>query len=273
VTPKIATVGDNCIDQYLAPVNRALVGGNAVNVAVNLVRLGHAAAYFGAVGEDEQGKRTRTVLARTGVDTASLKLIRPGRTSLTVIATSPDGDRNFVSEDFGVCQFYRPDDQDLERLKTMAHVHIGWLNDGGDTKHELAAAGVSVSQDLSVNAEPCNVSPDGLTIAFVSCDGDDDEARAVLNRTLAQGARLAVVMRGKLGSLAGCGGDTIRGAAFPISVRDTTGAGDSFIAGFLAAHLAGQPIAACLAQGHRSAAQTCQIIGGFAQDGVVGQIR
>ena len=261
----LATVGDNCIDRYLAPVERSLVGGNAVNVAVNLVRLGHAAAYFGAVGDDEEGERTRAVLARSGVDIASLKVVKPGRTSLTVIATSADGDRRFVSEDFGVCALYRPDTQDIARLETMAHVHIGWLNDGGRTKHALAAAGVSVSQDLSVNAEPRNIAADGLCIAFVSCDGDEDEARAVLNRSLAQGARLAVVMRGPRGSLAGSGGDVIAGSALPVSVRDTTGAGDSFIAGFLSAHVAGKPIADCLASGHEAAAYTCRIFGGFAQ--------
>jgi fructoselysine 6-kinase len=193
-------------------------------------------------------------------------VITPGRTSLTVIATGADGDRRFVSEDFGVCRLYRPDDRDIERLKTMTHVHIGWLNDGGLTKHSLAAAGVAVSQDLSVNAEPRNITPDGLTIAFVSCDGDDGEARSVLSRTLAGGARLVVIMRGRRGSLASAGGDILEGAALPVSIRDTTGAGDSFIAGFLVAHVAGKPVADCLMSGHVAAADTCQIFGGFAQE-------
>jgi fructoselysine 6-kinase len=266
VTPRIATVGDNCIDHYLPPVDLRLVGGNAVNVAVNLVRLGHAAAYFGAVGDDAGGVRTRFVLGRKGVDIAALKIVRPGHTSLTVIATSTDGDRHFVSEDFGVCRSYRPDDQDMRRLKTMTHVHLGWLDDGGFTKRALAGTGVSVSQDLSVNAEPRNLAPDGLAIAFVSCDGDDEEARSVLDRTLAQGARLAVIMRGKRGSLAGAGGDVFAGSALPVNVRDTTGAGDSFIAGFLSAHVTGKPLADCLMSGHAAAAHTCQIFGGFAQD-------
>ena len=124
---RIATVGDNCIDRYLPPVDRSLVGGNAVNVAVNLRRSGHETAYFGAVGDDEEGLRTRAVLARLDVDVQSLKIITPGCTSVTVIATGPDGDRHFVTEDFGVCRGYRPDDRDMLRLKTMTHVHIGWL--------------------------------------------------------------------------------------------------------------------------------------------------
>lgn len=266
VTPRLATVGDNCIDHYLPPVNRRLVGGNAVNVAVNLVRLGQPCAYFGAVGDDEDGARTSTVLARMGVDTAPLKVIRPGRTSLTVVATNADGDRHFVSEDFGVCRGYRPDDEDMRRLETMRHVHLGWLDDEGSTKQALAAAGVGVSQDLSVNADPRNIAPDGLAIAFVSCDGDDEEARSVLNRTVEQGARLAVVMRGRRGSLAGAGGDIFKGAALLVGVRDTTGAGDSFIAGFISARAGGEPLAQCLAAGHAAAAHTCQIFGGFAQD-------
>jgi fructoselysine 6-kinase len=94
---RIATVGDNCIDRYLPPVDRVFVGGNAVNVAVNLKQAGHAVAYFGAVGDDEEGGRTRAVLCRFGVDVTSLRTIAPGRTSVTVIATDAQGDRHFVS--------------------------------------------------------------------------------------------------------------------------------------------------------------------------------
>lgn len=263
---RIAAVGDNCIDRYLSPIDRTLVGGNAVNVAVNLRRAGHAAAYFGAVGDDEEGLQTRAVLARLDVDVQSLRMIAGGRTSVTVIATDADGDRRFISEDFGVCRGYRPGEWDMLRLKTMVHVHIGWLDDEGFTKCALAEAGVSVSQDLSVNAEPLNLSPEGLAIAFLSCDGSEAEARNLMESTLERGARLAVIMRGSQGSLASSGDDVFHGSALPIAVSDTTGAGDSFIAGFISAHLAGRPVARCLAQGHDAAARTCQIFGGFAQD-------
>ena len=264
--PSIATVGDNCIDRYLPPLNRELVGGNAVNVAVNMQRLGHRAAYFGAAGGDAEGARVHTVLGQLGLDLASLKTIAAGRTSLTVIATGADGDRRFVSEDFGVRRGYRPDAADRARLKTMRHVHIGWLDDAGATKRALAQAGISVSQDLSVNAEACNISPMDLSIAFLSCDGGEALARDLARSVMAQGARLAVIMRGARGSLAMSGDDIFTGEAVPVKVRDTTGAGDSFIAGFVAAHLDGRSITDCLTKGHDEAARTCQIFGGFAQD-------
>ena len=265
MTAWIATVGDNCIDRYLPPVDRALVGGNAVNVAVNLKRAGHEVAYFGAVGDDADGRRVRDVLARIAVDVTSLRTVIPGRTSFTVIATDADGDRHFVSEDFGVCRGYRPDDAEMARLKTMRHVHIGWLDDEGMTKRALAQGGVSISQDLSVNAEPRNITPDHLGIAFISSDGSDTQARELAEKMLVGGAKLAVIMRGSQGSLAMTGRETFQGAALPVAVSDTTGAGDSFIAGFLAAHLASKPIAECLVSGHASAAETCRIFGGFEQ--------
>ena len=42
----VATVGDNCIDRYGPPLGLSLVGGNAVNVAVQLARLGVARRLF-----------------------------------------------------------------------------------------------------------------------------------------------------------------------------------------------------------------------------------
>jgi len=87
----IATVGDNCIDRYLPPVDRTLVGGNAVNVAVNFSRAGYAASYFGAVGDDAEGVRTRTVLASLGVDVSSLTTIcvRPSRSRRSMNVSGP----------------------------------------------------------------------------------------------------------------------------------------------------------------------------------------
>ena len=87
-----------------------------------------------------------------------------------------------------------------------------------------------------------------------------------MESTLGRGARLAVIMRGSRGSLASSGGEVFRGSALPITVSDTTGAGDSFIAGFISARLAGSPLTLCLARGHEAAARTCRIFGGFVQD-------
>ena len=51
---KIACVGDNCVDYY-DNTGEAFPGGNPVNVAVYVRRMGGQSAYLGAVGTDAYG--------------------------------------------------------------------------------------------------------------------------------------------------------------------------------------------------------------------------
>lgn len=264
-TLRFASVGDNCIDRFRPPVAQSLVGGNAVNVAVQLARLGQASFYFGAVGTDVDGRRTRHLLAGNGVNVTHL-LDRPGATAYTEIDVLPSGDRVFAHEDFGVCAGYAPDTAEIALLKTMDHVHIGWMDDGGALRRTLAAAGISISQDISVNADPANLGTDGLSIAFGSAGDDDAAAESLLQRLLGSGVPLAVITRGSKGSMASNGRQRLEIGIKPVEVVDTTGAGDSFIAGFLAARVAGLPLPACLEAGRDRAASTCTHVGGFPQE-------
>ena len=264
-TFRFAAVGDNCIDRFRPPVSQSLVGGNAVNVAVQLAKLGQAAFYFGAVGPDAAGRRTRDLLAENGVDVTHMRE-RPGITAYTDIEVLPSGDRVFAYEDFGVCAGYAPDAGEIAVLKTMDHVHIGWMDDGGLLRRTLAAAGVSVSQDISVNADPANLGTEGLSIAFASADGGDAAAETLLQRLIHDGVPIAVVTRGSDGSLASDGKARFAVGIRPVEVVDTTGAGDSFIAGVLAARIAGRPLSECLETGRDRAALTCMHVGGFPQE-------
>lgn len=262
---RIAAVGDNCIDKFLPPVGQALIGGNAVNVAVQLARLGHDAFYFGAVGPDADGRRTKQALAENDVCVDYLQE-RPGNTAHTDIEVLPSGERIFLLEDFGVCAGYRPSDDEIVALKTMDHVHIGWLDDGGALRRTLAGAGVSVSQDISVNADPVNLGIDGLTIAFGSAGEDDAAVEAMLERFLSVGVEVAVVTRGAEGSVAATRKERAETGIRHIDVVDTTGAGDSFIAGFLSVHLGGGSLQAAIDAGRDRAAQACSHVGGFPQE-------
>jgi fructoselysine 6-kinase len=260
----IASVGDNCIDRYGPPVGRSFVGGNAVNVAAHLARLGHRPAYFGAVADDESGRLIRVSLASRRVDITGLRTA-PGHTAFTDIAFAENGERVFVYEDFGTCRGYRPSESEVARLLAMRHVHIGWMDDGGALKRRLSAAGVSVSQDLSVNAAAADLSPEGLAIAFASAAGDDDGDN-LLRALLAGGARLAVVMRGSRGSIASDGRIVAETGIVPVPVIDSTGAGDTFIAAFLAARLSGASLQSSLHAARDQAALTLAHLGGYPQD-------
>ena len=59
-------------------------------------------------------------------------------------------------------------------------------------------------------------------------------------------------------------GTVTRVPALPVEAVDTTGAGDSFDAGFLAGFLAGRPVGTCLALGVAAGALSTRGIGGTA---------
>jgi len=261
----LATVGDNCIDRYLPPVALTTVGGNAVNVAAHLAARGHAVAYFGAVGGDADGRRTLAALRARGIDASRVRVRADAATATTDIRSGPGGARAIVAEDFGACRGYRPDAGDMALLLRRRHVHIGWLDDGGALRRALAAAGVGVSQDLSVNADTAHVQPSGLAIAFAAAEtpaaGD-----ALLARLLAEGAGLAVVTCGAAGSMAFDGRVQAFTGVARARVVDTLGAGDTFIAAFLDARLGGASLQACLEAGRDAAALTCAHLGGFPQE-------
>ena len=255
----VATVGDNCIDRYLPPIGLAAIGGNAVNVAVHLQKQGLRTAYFGAVGPDDDGRRMLDCLGNNGLNLDHVQ-VNDGVTAYTNLDINEAGDRFIAFEEFGVCRAYRPTEADFKILLTMRHVHIGWLDDGGDLKRRPAAAGVSMSQDITVNPDA-----DGLTIAFGSAGSDPHAAIDIANGYLAEGAALAVVTRGAMGSLATDGSVVVETGILPVEVSDTTGAGDTFIAGFIVMWLAGGDLQECLEAGRNAAAVTCTHFGGFPQ--------
>ncbi len=261
---RFASVGDNCIDRFLPPVSQSLVGGNAVNVAVQIARLGHPAIYFGAVGKDANGIRTKRALEANGVETKHVR-VYPGVTAYTDIEQTPLGDRIMAFEEFGVCAGYRPSESDLAVLEAVDHVHIGWMDDGGALRRRLAARGVSVSQDISVNTSLENLGVEGLSIAFASAGARGKKAETMLRDMLEGGARCAVVTCGAEGAIASHRSERAEIDIASVQVVDTTGAGDSFIAGFLAAFIASRPLAACMEAGRDCAAATCTHVGGFPQ--------
>lgn len=258
-SPRFATLGDNCIDRYL-PLAQAAVGGNAINVAVQLALLGEQCSYFGAIGRDNAGRWTREALIDNGVGVSHLQELN-APTAYTDIDVDAAGERIIAFEEFGTSALYAPTPQDISALVGMDHIHIGWFNGAGTLRQALAASRVSFSQDVAVNPDAS-----GLEIGFESVGPSEVLARAALQRLLGLGCRVAVVTCGAMGSIASDGGDVVATGirALP-SVVDTTGAGDTFIAGFLSAWKRERPLAVCLACGRDAAARTCGHVGGFPQ--------
>ena len=81
---RVVCVGDSCIDAYIG--GRTAVGGNALNVSVNLARLGFDAEYVGVVGDDSRSGRIRNALKKEGVRVERVQ-VRVGPSWVSYIAS------------------------------------------------------------------------------------------------------------------------------------------------------------------------------------------
>jgi fructoselysine 6-kinase len=263
VAQAVAAIGDNTIDLYVGRDSYSFVGGNAVNVAVQVTRLGRPACYLGAVGPDAAGQQIRDALVACGVDTWGLIELQ-GRTSTSRIRVDDAGVRHFESEDFGVCDGYLPDAEALERAAQCGAVHIGLMPGAGPVRQFFASRGVLVSQDCGVTIRPRGYR--WMGIAFCSQEAAGMRAEKVAADAVDGGAALAVVTCGAEGSIAFDGRTTWRIPAAPVGVVDTTGAGDAYAAGFLAARLAGADVDQAMSSAAEHAAIACTHFGAWPQE-------
>jgi ribokinase len=263
--PRITVLGDLMLDAVIMP-QQPLVrgtdvpgrvalrqGGSAANCARWLARLGVRATLVTAVGRDAIGRVLVEALRREGVIVRASRIAgRPtGRIGVVVMS---GGERSFVA-DRGAADELRPTDLRADwfvgdLLHLPAYSLIGSpLGDAGRRAIELARGhGTLVSLDLA-SAAPLLAKGRRAARRLVEEAAPDvlfstlGEADAYLGgydlSGLLEAAPLAVVKRGAGGAtlLARAPGGVLRfEVATPgLAPTDTTGAGDAFDAGFLAA--------------------------------------
>lgn len=260
-------VGDNCIDRYLPPIGRDFVGGNAVNVAVHLQQAGIPTAYVGVVGDDAEGRLVQAGLRRTQVDISHLR-VQPGKTGVTEVRLTPTGDREFAHEDMGVQDQFELDTTALSFISRHRLVHNTLA--GGTTSYLTAfkQTGLTISFDYGegVASNLLEQSINLVDIAFVSLPGRSiPEAENFAHQLSGRGPELVVVTLGKRGSLAYDGQVYYQPSLLTAPV-DTLGAGDTFIAIFLAGWLKGKSRPKALSDAAFAAAQTCTHLGAWLQE-------
>lgn len=260
---KIAAVGDNCMDVY-ENLGKAYPGGNPVNVAVYTVRLGGEASYTGVVGSDKYGKIMIDALNAKGVDTSHLKVL-PGNTAITQVELV-DGERVFGDYDEGVLAQFKLSDEDIDFLCSQDLVVTGlWGNIENDL-YKIKAKGTPVAFDFANKLEDPVIEKAIYHVDyafFASDDGDTEFIREYMKKMHAKGPKIVTVTLGDKGSIAYDGEKFTTFGIVPCDVKDTMGAGDSYIAGFLRGILQGKELKECMHMGAANSSITLQYNGAW----------
>jgi sugar/nucleoside kinase (ribokinase family) len=231
------------------------IGSSSAIFACGAARLGLRVAFIGKAGDDEFGRFMRRELQQRGIDTRGIVIDPRLPTGLSVILSRP-ADRAILTH-LGSIAALRLDEIDLSLVSRARHLHLGsyFLLDAlrPDVPRlfdEAKARGLTISIDT--NYDPAGEWAGGLHAALQRVDvflpnaiellaiAHEDSIEAGLNRLAA--IPTVAVKLGARGAAARRGSQIVYADSIPTQVVDTTGAGDSFDAGFVYACLVGQDL-------------------------------
>lgn len=264
----VVGIGDDVLDCYLHE-DLAYPGGNALNVAVySRLFFGADAGFVGIVGDDRFATHLLNVLDELHIDHERARRAH-GANGMAFVSLDEEGDRRFVGSNYGGVQHglrLRLTEQDFAYLEGYDRVHTSVYSAIEPELGALTERGIRVSFDFSDDAPTGLLGRIGahIDVGFFS-GGDLTESEIDdLGRTaLASGVGVAVVTRGSRGARAYTDGARAVAAVVPVDAVDALGAGDAFIAGFLAARAAGSDVDGCLEIAATTGALACTYRGAF----------
>jgi ribokinase len=251
-------------------------GGAAANVAAWLASAGVPVALIARAGADVAGRGAVAELREAGV-VVHVALDGERATGTCVVVIGADGERTMLP-DRGANLALAPDDVPAELFVPGGHLHLSGyvLLHDGPRAAGLAALDHAREAGMTISIDPASAAPlaacgvervlgwiGGVDVLLPNLDearvltGEDEPEVAARALVVRAGAREVIVTLGASGALWTDGHAAVRVAAPEVErTVDTTGAGDAFAAGWLAARRAGaappEALSAACALGSRA---------------------
>ncbi len=227
------------------------VGGSAANTAIAARRLGLRTGIIAKIGLDSFGRIVVDELLREGVDVSGLKVSLTSSTGFSIVVRDSLG-QILVYGFKGAAEELTPQDVDFNLIVSARALHIASLRI--DTSKEAACR--ARSNNVLVSWDP------GRVVARLGVEKLKDllkcvdivlvnkleaktltglgDYRLAARKLLDYGPRIVIVKRGSEGAYMVSSEGVFEEPAYPVErVVDTTGAGDTFAAGFITALLWG----------------------------------
>lgn len=231
-------------------------GGAPCNVLAMLSGLGHTTAFIGKVGNDFFGKQLEKAITEVGIDAKGLLKDNDVHTTLALVHTYPDGDRDFsFYRNPGADMMLTEEEVPVDIVKSARIFHFGTLSMTHErvrlaTKKAIAIAqdaGAIISFDPNIREPLWNSLDDAreqVLYGLQQCDilkisdneiqwltGEDDFTEGVRWINMRYHIPLILVSMGKEGSRAYYQDKMVEAAPFiQKNTIETTGAGDTFCA-------------------------------------------
>ncbi|PWT81055.1 MAG: sugar kinase, partial [Acidobacteria bacterium] len=255
-------------------------GGDAINEAITLSRLGHRVGLLAAVGDDVQGDFVIRECEKHGVDVSGVSRTAKHPTATSVVLINARGERSFLSQPDSALDAFLLSERDVDRIKPgVKVVSLGSffcgrnLHDGAlvGVLRKAKAVGATTVADFVLSSHAGGLKSISHLLELVDYAAPSKEEACVYAGTdnldeiaeefFSYGVRNVVIKQGGEGVFVRTKTDRFSLAPYPSSVVDTTGAGDSFVAGFICGLLRGEPLRGCVMIGAATASIAIQSVG------------
>jgi sugar/nucleoside kinase (ribokinase family) len=260
--------------EVVASRSELVLGSASAICASGLAKLGNRVKFCGRVGDDLFGRFCLEEMARAGIELDPV-IVDPKTATGITVSISVGADRALVTR-LGAIAELAAEDVAEGAFEGVSHLHVSgfFLQTGlrpGLPRLFREARQRRITTSLDCGHDPSGTWEGGLGEALAETDlffPNEDEVRAISGRERIEEAlssftcATVVVKRGASGAACLEQGSLLKVPAPATDVVDTTGAGDSFVAGFLHAWLRGRSIEECLEYGVCAGTLSTRTLGG-----------
>ena len=260
---------------------RMSYGGDALNEATVLHRLGVPVRLETVLGRDSAGEAVLRRMGALGLDTQGIRIRDDLRTSINVVLIKPDGERSFLTDPHASMRQLRPEDLTIPEnteILCLASIFVFPLLKTEELRVLFAQAkaqGITVCADMTTCKNSETVADLAPALALVDyLFPNEKEAMLLTGEKTAEAAADALFRAGVGTVVIKCGNRgcyvKTKGQAFwapaekGVVCVDTTGAGDSFVGGFLSCLAKNLPLEDCVAFANRCGARAVEHVGATA---------
>ncbi|MCF8020041.1 MAG: sugar kinase [Vallitaleaceae bacterium] len=290
----VICIGAAIVDIPLHPVNRNIfeiesypieniamtIGGDAINEAIIISRLGYSTALMSLLGNDPAGKFVLEACVKNNIDISGILVSDDIDTSINIGLVTEDGERTFVTNKNG--SLWKIDRSHVDtsrfmeaRLLTLASIFNNPLLTGEELvkifveakKAKLIICADMIKPRLGEVLEDIRVALSYVDFFFpnyaeASLLTGKVDLNEIADTFLECGAKNVIIKNGKKGCFIKNKDGTLEVPAVQgINAIDTIGAGDNFVAGFITAILDGKNLIESAKYANATASISVQSIG------------
>jgi sugar/nucleoside kinase (ribokinase family) len=277
---KVCCVGIAVADVVASPINvmpdkgklvlvdsiRMVTGGCAVNAGIDLAKMGIDTSVCSLIGEDAFGDFIVNELKRWGVNISGIVRSSRSATSSSIVISDGDGERSFLHT-IGANGVFSISDINWEMVHQSDIVFVGGALlmpqfDGEETKaflKKVKSFGKITILDTAWDStgrwmtliEGCLPYVDYFmpSLEEATMLSGETEPQKMVTIFKEKGAKNVVIKMGEAGCYVAADGEVFEQPIYKVPVIDTNGAGDAFIAGFIAGLAQGYDIRASVLYG------------------------